>query len=174
MELKITNNVVDISTISPMFKKNTRINHWKNLKQNTGGWRTHRAGRLPLLAMYTGQDTGARQPSLSQPNHRHLMAEAGAQREKKDAFARYIDSHVRPLKLVQEKLGLRLLSHHKVGRHSLLTSEALWLVLSRLLRGTFVGSSESLSWALRWSDLRGKSGRVSFVMETIVFQSFVS
>jgi hypothetical protein len=33
-------------------------------------------------------------------------------------FPRYIDSHVRPLKLVQRKLGLRLLSHHKVGRHS--------------------------------------------------------
>ena len=30
----------------------------------------------------------------------------------------YIDSHVRPLKLVQQKLGLLLLSHHKVGRHS--------------------------------------------------------
>jgi len=37
---------------------------------------------------------------------------------KTGAFPRYIDSHVRPLKLVQEKLGLRLLSHHKVGRHS--------------------------------------------------------
>jgi site-specific recombinase XerD len=33
-------------------------------------------------------------------------------------FPRYIDSHVRPLTLVQQKLGLRLLSHHKVGRHS--------------------------------------------------------
>ncbi|HEX3850247.1 MAG TPA: hypothetical protein VHW01_04725 [Polyangiaceae bacterium] len=33
-------------------------------------------------------------------------------------FPRYIDSHVRPLKLVQEKLGLRMLSHHKLGRHS--------------------------------------------------------
>src|SRR5262249_20031157 len=34
-------------------------------------------------------------------------------------FPRYIDSHVRPLKLVpQQKLGLRVLSHHKVGRHS--------------------------------------------------------
>ena len=33
-------------------------------------------------------------------------------------FPRYIDSHVRPLQLVQRKLGLRLLSHHKVGRHS--------------------------------------------------------
>lgn len=33
-------------------------------------------------------------------------------------FPRYIDSHVRPLRLVQQKLGLRLLSHHKVGRHS--------------------------------------------------------
>jgi integrase len=37
---------------------------------------------------------------------------------KTDAFPRYIDSHVRPLKLVQQKLGLRVLSHHKVGRHS--------------------------------------------------------
>ena len=37
---------------------------------------------------------------------------------KTDQFPRYIDSHVRPLKLVQQKLGLRLLSHHKVGRHS--------------------------------------------------------
>jgi hypothetical protein len=37
---------------------------------------------------------------------------------KTGAFPRYIDSHVRPLKLVQQKLGLRLLSHHKVGRHS--------------------------------------------------------
>ena len=37
---------------------------------------------------------------------------------KTGTFPRYIDSHVRPLKLVQEKLGLRLLSHHKVGRHS--------------------------------------------------------
>jgi len=34
------------------------------------------------------------------------------------AFARYIDSHLRPLTFVQQKLGLRLLSHHKVGRHS--------------------------------------------------------
>jgi hypothetical protein len=34
-------------------------------------------------------------------------------------FPRYIDSHVRPLKLVQEKLGLRALSHHKLGRHSI-------------------------------------------------------
>ncbi|HMI83279.1 MAG TPA: hypothetical protein VK550_04245 [Polyangiaceae bacterium] len=33
-------------------------------------------------------------------------------------FPRYIDSHVRPLTLVQQKVGLRLLSHHKVGRHS--------------------------------------------------------
>jgi len=30
---------------------------------------------------------------------------------KDDAFPRYIDSHKRPLKLVQQKLGLRLLSH---------------------------------------------------------------
>jgi len=37
---------------------------------------------------------------------------------KTGAFPRYIDSHARPLKLVQQKLGLRLLSHHKVGRHS--------------------------------------------------------
>jgi integrase len=37
---------------------------------------------------------------------------------KTSAFPRYIDSHVRPLTLVQKKLGLRVLSHHKVGRHS--------------------------------------------------------
>ncbi len=37
---------------------------------------------------------------------------------KSSTFPRYIDSHVRPLKLVQQKLGLRMLSHHKVGRHS--------------------------------------------------------
>jgi hypothetical protein len=37
---------------------------------------------------------------------------------KTGVFPRYIDSHVRPLKLVQEKLGLRPLSHHKLGRHS--------------------------------------------------------
>jgi integrase len=37
---------------------------------------------------------------------------------KTGAFPRYIDSHVRPLKLMQHKLGLRPLSHHKAGRHS--------------------------------------------------------
>jgi len=37
---------------------------------------------------------------------------------KDGAFPRYIDSHKRPLLLVQQKLGLRLLSHHKLGRHS--------------------------------------------------------
>jgi integrase len=37
---------------------------------------------------------------------------------KTDQFPRYIDSHVRPLRLVQQKLGLRLLSHHEVGRNS--------------------------------------------------------
>ncbi|MGH9107816.1 MAG: hypothetical protein ACRDZX_18685, partial [Acidimicrobiales bacterium] len=37
---------------------------------------------------------------------------------KTGVFPRYIDSHVRPLTLVQKKLGLRVLSHHKVGRHS--------------------------------------------------------
>ncbi len=37
---------------------------------------------------------------------------------KTGAFPRYIDSHKRPLLLVQQKLGLRLLSHHKLGRHS--------------------------------------------------------
>ena len=31
---------------------------------------------------------------------------------------RYIDSHCRPLLAVQRALGLRLLSHHKIGRHS--------------------------------------------------------
>jgi integrase len=33
-------------------------------------------------------------------------------------FPRYIDSHVRPLQAVQRKLGLRMLSHHRIGRHS--------------------------------------------------------
>lgn len=33
-------------------------------------------------------------------------------------FPRYIDSHARPLRVVQQKLGMRSLSHHKVGRHS--------------------------------------------------------
>jgi hypothetical protein len=37
---------------------------------------------------------------------------------KTGVFPSYIDSHVRPLKLVQQKLGLRMLSHHKLGRHS--------------------------------------------------------
>ena len=37
---------------------------------------------------------------------------------KTGVFPRYIDSHVRPLRFVQQKLGLRELSHHKVGRHS--------------------------------------------------------
>jgi integrase len=37
---------------------------------------------------------------------------------KTGSFPRYIDSHVRPLKLVQQKLGMRMLSHHKAGRHS--------------------------------------------------------
>src|SRR5450432_2521798 len=37
---------------------------------------------------------------------------------KTPVFPRYIDSHVRPLKLVQRKLGMRMLSHHKLGRHS--------------------------------------------------------
>src|SRR5579872_36312 len=37
---------------------------------------------------------------------------------KTGTFPRYIDSHVRTLTLVQRKLGLRMLSHHKVGRHS--------------------------------------------------------
>ena len=31
---------------------------------------------------------------------------------------RYLDSHKRPLRTVQRKLGLRELSHHKLGRHS--------------------------------------------------------
>lgn len=33
-------------------------------------------------------------------------------------FPRYIDSYVRPLRFVQEKLGLRPLSHHRVARDS--------------------------------------------------------
>jgi hypothetical protein len=37
---------------------------------------------------------------------------------KTSIFPRYVDSHVRPLTLVQQKLGLRVLSHHKAWRHS--------------------------------------------------------
>ena len=37
---------------------------------------------------------------------------------KTGTFPRYIDRHKRPLLLVQQKLGLRELSHHKLGRHS--------------------------------------------------------
>ncbi len=39
-------------------------------------------------------------------------------------FPRYIDSHVRPLQMVQRKLGLRMLSHHYVGRHSVASQAA--------------------------------------------------
>jgi integrase len=39
-------------------------------------------------------------------------------------FPRYIDSHVRPLVFVQQKLKLRELSHHKVGRHSVASQAA--------------------------------------------------
>lgn len=31
---------------------------------------------------------------------------------------RYIDSYVRPLQSVQRKLGIRMFSHHCIGRHS--------------------------------------------------------
>ena len=51
----------------------------------------------------------------------HVSAGIGGKEflfSKTDRFPRYIDSHVRPLRLVQQKLGLPLLSHHKVGRHS--------------------------------------------------------
>jgi integrase len=35
-----------------------------------------------------------------------------------DKIPRHLDSHVVPMKLVQAKLGLRKLTHHKLGRHS--------------------------------------------------------
>ena len=35
-----------------------------------------------------------------------------------DTLPRYIASHKRPLHTVQRALGLRELSHHKIGRHS--------------------------------------------------------
>ena len=39
-------------------------------------------------------------------------------------FPRYIDSYVRPLQKVQRKLGLRMLSHHAIGRHSVASQAA--------------------------------------------------
>ncbi len=43
---------------------------------------------------------------------------------KDGTFPRWIDSYVRPLQEVQRTLGLRLLSHHKVGRHSVASQAA--------------------------------------------------
>lgn len=45
------------------------------------------------------------------------------------SFPRYIDSHVRPLHVVQRALGLRMLSHHHIGRHSV-ASQAVTAGLS--------------------------------------------
>jgi integrase len=39
-------------------------------------------------------------------------------------FPRYIDSHVRPMQTVQRKLGLPLLGHHAIGRHSVASQAA--------------------------------------------------
>jgi hypothetical protein len=39
-------------------------------------------------------------------------------------WPRFIDSHKKPLREVQAALGLRLLSHHYVGRHSVASQAA--------------------------------------------------
>ena len=39
-------------------------------------------------------------------------------------FPRYIDNHVGPLDFVQRAMGLRQLSHHAVGRHSVASQAA--------------------------------------------------
>ncbi len=43
---------------------------------------------------------------------------------KDGTFPHWVDSYVRPLQTVQRKLGLRLLSHHKIGRHSVASQAA--------------------------------------------------
>ncbi len=43
---------------------------------------------------------------------------------KDGTFPRYLDNHVRPLKTVQQLKGLRQLSHHRVGRHSVASQAA--------------------------------------------------
>jgi integrase len=43
---------------------------------------------------------------------------------KDGTFPRWIDSYVRPLQAVQRELGLRLLSHHQIGRHSVASQAA--------------------------------------------------
>lgn len=39
-------------------------------------------------------------------------------------FPKYLDSHKRPLRTVQKALGLPLLSHHQIGRHSMASQAA--------------------------------------------------
>ena len=39
-------------------------------------------------------------------------------------FPVYLDSYVRPLRVVQKKLGLRQLGHHAIGRHSVASQAA--------------------------------------------------
>ena len=43
---------------------------------------------------------------------------------KSDGFPRYIDSYMRPLVMVQQKVGLRMLGHHAIGRHSVASQAA--------------------------------------------------
>jgi len=43
---------------------------------------------------------------------------------KKGRFPTYLNSHVRPLQLVQRELGLRELGHHAIGRHSVASQAA--------------------------------------------------
>jgi len=43
---------------------------------------------------------------------------------KTDKFSRWLDGHMRPLRNVQKKLGLRRLGHHAIGRHSVASQAA--------------------------------------------------
>lgn len=43
---------------------------------------------------------------------------------KSGAFPRWLDSYMRPLRTVQRKLGLRMLGHHAIGRHSVASQAA--------------------------------------------------
>ena len=71
---------------------------------------------------------------------------------KSSAFPRYIDSHVRPLKLVQEELGLRLLSHHKVGGTRSRAKPSLAASRSRRCRpSSAIGPSKARTSMRTWA-----------------------
>lgn len=49
--------------------------------------------------------------ALAGPEYQYLFCDG-------PELPRFLESHKRPLRFVQKKLGLRPLSHHKIGRHS--------------------------------------------------------